>query len=56
MTTKHACIICDEPATWIRCTQFDGNLPYCDEHARMELDFGDDDSYKYWVELKNEDN
>lgn len=56
MTEKHVCMMCDAPAKWIRSTQFAGNHPFCDEHARMESDFGDDDSYEYWIELKDEDN
>jgi hypothetical protein len=48
------CIECDEPATWERCTQFAGNHPYCDEHAKQEKDFSESDSYKFWSELKND--
>ena len=48
------CLECDEPASWIRHTQFAGNHPYCDKHARQEKDFGENDSYTFWEELKNE--
>jgi hypothetical protein len=26
------CMLCEEPATWERCTQFAGNHPYCEKH------------------------
>jgi hypothetical protein len=55
MTDK--CIECDKDADWIRCTQFAGDHPYCDEHARLESDFDDmDDSYAYWVKAVKNDN
>ena len=44
------CLSCDEKARWIRCTQFAGNHPYCDLHALMEEDFGENDSYSFWDE------
>lgn len=50
MTDK--CLECDKDAEWVRSTQFAGDHPYCDEHARKENDFGENDSYAYWVELK----
>jgi hypothetical protein len=52
MTEK--CIECNEPATWVRSTQFAGEHPYCELHARLEQDFGDNDSYTYWKDLKND--
>ena len=48
------CIVCDKPATWIRYTQFAGDHPFCEEHARQESDFDDSDSYLYWKELTND--
>ena len=48
------CLECDAPAEWMRCTQFAGNHPYCDHHARLESDFNENDSYTYWKELTNE--
>jgi len=51
---KENCIECEKPATWVRCTQFAGDHPYCEEHARLESDFNDSDSYLYWTELKND--
>lgn len=54
MVNEEKCIECGETATWMRCTQFAGNHPYCEYHALKESDFHDDDSYQYWVELKNE--
>ena len=41
--TEIKCVICDEPATWMRYTQFAGNHPFCDKHAELETDFGSDD-------------
>jgi hypothetical protein len=48
------CIVCEKPAEWVRSTQFAGDHPYCDLHARLESDFLENDSYTYWKELKNE--
>lgn len=45
------CIECNKKAEWIRSTQFAGDHPYCEEHAKLEKDFGDDDSYKYWYKI-----
>ena len=46
MTEK--CVMCDEPAVWVRHTQFAGEHPFCEHHAKMEEDFGVNDSYAYW--------
>ena len=44
------CLECTTPAVWVRRTQFSGNRPYCDLHARQESDFGkEDSSYFYWT-------
>jgi hypothetical protein len=48
------CIECEHKAQWIRSTQFAGNHPFCDYHARLESDFSDSDSYLYWRELDDE--
>jgi hypothetical protein len=43
------CLECKSPATWRRRTQFSGDHPYCDKHARRESDFGQENpSYFYW--------
>lgn len=43
---------CFEDADWVRVTQFAGDHPYCDLHARQEEDFGKkDDSYFFWVSV-----
>lgn len=42
------CIICKKPASWTRCTQFAGDHPFCEEHARAEAGFGENDSYEFW--------
>jgi hypothetical protein len=45
---------CEKEVAWIRCTQFAGEHPYCEECAKKEEDFGkDDDSYFYWIEIKD---
>ena len=44
------CIECDKPAVWTRHTQFAGNHPYCEEHAKKESDWNENDSYTYWKE------
>lgn len=49
----HKCIECNEPAEWVRSTQFAGDHPYCDKHARLEKDFGEDDSYAYWWKIRH---
>jgi hypothetical protein len=48
---EQKCIICDKPAEWIRGTQFAGDHPFCDEHAKQEKGFGTDDSYEYWYNI-----
>jgi hypothetical protein len=46
------CIKCDKDAVWVRSTQFAGDHPYCEEHAKKESDFGENDSYTYWYKVK----
>ncbi len=43
---------CGAPATHIRSTQFAGDHPFCEEHAKKETDFGQSDSYTYWYPVK----
>lgn len=50
---EQKCLICDKPAEWIRGTQFAGDHPFCDEHAKQEKGFGVNDSYEYWYEVKD---
>lgn len=49
MTDK--CLECGARAAWIRMTQFAGDHPYCDKHARLEPDFNQDDSYAFWTRI-----
>lgn len=42
------CLECGGVADWIRSTQFAGEHPYCEEHAKQEADFEENDSYTYW--------
>ena len=46
------CIECNDPAVWVRSTQFAGEHPYCEQHAMLESDFGDNDSYAYWYKVE----
>lgn len=48
---EQTCLMCDKPAEWIRGTQFAGDHPFCDEHARQEEGFGTEDSYEYWYNI-----
>lgn len=50
MTTE-ICSECGAKADWIRSTQFAGEHPYCERHARMESDFNESDSYTYWYRV-----
>lgn len=51
MSKIETCLECGERAEWERMTQFAGDHPYCDKHAREEKDFGQDDSYAFWVKI-----
>jgi hypothetical protein len=52
---EEKCLACEQPAVWMRCTQFAGDHPYCDYHARKESDFNDEpDSYSYWYRIESE--
>jgi endogenous inhibitor of DNA gyrase (YacG/DUF329 family) len=50
MMTEIKCALCEQPATWMRYTQFAGNHPFCDKHAELEVDFEDGD----WERLDDE--
>lgn len=44
---------CGSQADWVRCTQFSGDHFFCENHARLEANFGQrDDSYFYWMEIQ----
>jgi hypothetical protein len=47
------CLLCNQPAQWIRHTQFAGNHPYCEAHAKQESDFLEEDSCTYWTQNEN---
>lgn len=50
--THNKCSECDEPAVWVRSTQFAGEHPYCEKHAMQQSDFNDEpDSYSYWYKV-----
>jgi hypothetical protein len=45
--------MCGSDAEYIRYTQFSGNHPYCDKHAKLERDFGQCDyQYFMWMKIK----
>lgn len=46
------CLECNKTASWLRHTQFAGVHPYCEEHAKAETDFGQDDSYTFWENVE----
>jgi hypothetical protein len=49
------CFECSNTAEWVRSTQFAGEHPYCEEHARLESDFNDEpNSYTFWYKIKDE--
>lgn len=50
MTEK--CLVCGADEEWTRHTQFAGDHPYCEHHAKKEDDFGEDDSYTFWSSKK----
>ena len=39
---------CKQPAVWVRMTQFAGDHPLCDKHAKEDKHFLVDDSYQVW--------
>lgn len=47
---------CNQPAVWMRSTQFAGDHPFCEEHALVEDGFGVNDSYEFWYKIKEEEN
>jgi hypothetical protein len=51
---QETCMMCDEPAVWIRSTQFAGDHPFCEEHAKLEEGFNVNDSYEFWYKVKTE--
>lgn len=49
---KEQCLVCGQPAEWVRSTQFAGDHPYCEHHAKKEDDFEEEgDSYSYWYKI-----
>lgn len=42
---------CTQPVRWVRCTQFAGDHPFCEEHAKKEPDFGKEDDNFFWNEV-----
>jgi hypothetical protein len=54
MMTEIKCMLCDEPAIWTRYTQFAGDHTFCENHAKLEADWHEDDSYLYWEKTSDE--
>ena len=52
MDERLKCIMCDRDAVWVRSTQFAGDHPFCEEHAKAEEGFGVNDSYEFWYKVK----
>lgn len=50
------CLDCESKATWIRYTQFAGNHPFCEEHAKTQDNFGKSDPSYYGWEALTPDN
>lgn len=46
------CLECNKTAVWVRHTQFAGDHPYCDVHAKEQTDFGQEDSYTFWENIQ----
>lgn len=43
---------CGKPAEWVLHIAFSGSIPYCDEHAREDEDFGREDPPEFkWEEI-----
>jgi hypothetical protein len=43
---------CNEPALYIRHTQFAGSHPLCACHAMKDKDFLKENSYQFWEKLE----
>jgi hypothetical protein len=48
---KMRCMYCNEVATDIRSTQFAGDHPHCEDHAKRESDYNQNDSYTQWYKV-----
>jgi hypothetical protein len=45
------CLICGDPAVYIRYTQFAGDHPLCEKHAQEDKDFMIETSYTSWEKI-----
>ena len=50
---KVRCLECYKTADYIRHTQFSGDHPFCEEHAKKEKDFGEKSGYTVWEKLND---
>lgn len=54
MKLTETCLECNEPAVYVRSTQFAGDHPYCEKHAKEQKDFEINDSYACWYKLEED--
>ena len=45
------CSECSKDAKYLRATQFSGDHYFCEDHAILEKDYGENDSYQVWYEI-----
>lgn len=45
---------CGKDSVWVRVTQFAGKHDFCEECAMQEEDFGEEDSYKFWIKTEED--
>lgn len=52
--TEDKCMLCEKPAIWTRYTQFAGDHTFCENHAKLEADWHEENSYLYWEKIDGE--
>lgn len=45
------CSECSKEAQYLRATQFSGDHYFCEDHAILEEDYGENNSYAVWYEI-----
>lgn len=53
--TKIKCCICGKKAKWEHSTQVTVDYAYCKEHAKLEADFKQNDSYAFWTKIQRKE-
>lgn len=51
MDEHKICLECGSLAKYVRSTQFAGDHPYCEMHAKEESDFMQEDDSTYWIDI-----